>query len=366
MIERIIDFSVRRRWLILLIALAAAASGFWSLTKLPIDAVPDVTNVQVQINAVAPALTPVEIEKQVTVALETVLAGTPGLESTRSFSRNGFAQITAVFTDRTNIYFARQQVSERINEAKANLPPGVEVKLGPISTGLGEIYWWAVEYAKPGELAPVRDGQPGWQSDRTYLTPEGERLTNDFQRTVYRRTVQDWIVRPQMKTVPGVAGADAIGGFVKQFQVQPDPSRLISFGLSLSQVIAAIEANNVSRGANYIEQNGEGYVVRASGRVENVEDISQIVVATRAGVPVRVKDVADVTIGKELRTGSASVNGREVVLGTALMLIGGNSRTVAAAADVPRSRRWPPIWRKVRCSSSSCCSCCWVICVRPW
>src|SRR4051812_12150970 len=218
MIERIIDVSVRRRWLVLLIALAAAASGFWSLTRLPIDAVPDVTNVQVQVNAVAPALTPVEIEKQVTVALETVLAGTPGLESTRSFSRNGFAQITAVFADRTNIYFARQQVSERINEAKPNLPPGVDIRLGPISTGLGEIYWWAVEYAKPGELAPVRDGQPGWQSDGTYLTPEGERLKDDFRRTVYLRTVQDWIVRPQMKTVPGVAGADAIGGGVKQIQ----------------------------------------------------------------------------------------------------------------------------------------------------
>ncbi len=182
MIERVIDFSVRRRWLILLVALAAAASGFWSLTKLPIDAVPDVTNVQVQINATAPALTPVEIEKQVTVALETALAGTPGLESTRSFSRNGFAQITAVFTDRTDIYFARQQVAERINEAKNNLPPGVEVRLGPISTGLGEIYWWAVEYAKPGAAAPVHDGRPGWQTDGTYLTPEGERLTDDFQR----------------------------------------------------------------------------------------------------------------------------------------------------------------------------------------
>ena len=345
MIERIIDFSVRRRWLILLIALAAAASGLWSLTKLPIDAVPDVTNVQVQINAVAPSLTPVEIEKQVTVALETVLAGTPGLESTRSFSRNGFAQITAVFTDRTNIYFARQQVFERINEAKANLPPGVEIKLGPISTGLGEIYWWAVEYARPGALALVRDGQPGWQSDGTYLTPEGERLTDEFQRTVYLRTLQDWVVRPQMKTVPGVAGADAIGGFVKQFQVQPDPPRLISFGLSLNQIVAAIEANNASRGANYIEQNGEGYVVRASGRVENSEDIAQIVIATRSGVPVRIKDVAEVTIGKELRTGSASVNGREVVLGTALMLIGGNSRTVAAAADAKIkeiSRTLPP------------------------
>src|SRR6266567_5138619 len=228
MIERVLAFSVRQRWLVLLAALAAVISGAWSLTRLPIDAVPDVTNVQVQINAIAPALTPIEIEKQVTVPIETALAGTPGLESNRSFSRNGFAQVTAVFADRADIYFARQQVAERLNEVKTNLPPGVEVKLGPISTGLGEIYWWAVEYTKPGELAPVRDGQPGWQSDGTYLTPEGERLKDDFHRTVYLRTVQDWIVRPQMKTVPGVAGADAIGGFVKQFLVQPDPLRLIS------------------------------------------------------------------------------------------------------------------------------------------
>jgi heavy metal efflux system protein len=333
MIERIVDFSVRRRWLVLLVVLAAAASGFWSMTKLPIDAVPDVTNVQVQINAFAPALTPIEIEKQVTVALETALAGMPGLESTRSFSRNGFAQITAVFADRTNIYFARQLVTERLNDAKESLPPGVEVKMGPVSTGLGEVYWWAVEYETPGASAPMRDGQPGWQSDGSYLTPEGERLADDFQRTVYLRTVQDWIIRPQMKTVPGVAGADAIGGFVKQYLVQPDPQKLIAYGLSFQQVVAAIEANNVSRGANYIEQNGEDYVVRAGGRVETVEDIAEIVVSTRNGIPVRIKDIADVAIGKELRTGSASANGRELVLGTALMLIGGNSRAVAAAAD---------------------------------
>ncbi|MCA6109450.1 efflux RND transporter permease subunit [Bradyrhizobium cenepequi] len=333
MIGRIVDFSVRQRGLVVLVTLAAAASGFWSLTRLPIDAVPDVTNVQVQVNAVAPALTPVEIEKQVTVALETALAGTPGLESTRSFSRNGFAQITAVFADRTDIYFARQQVAERINEAKINLPPRVDVRMGPISTGLGEIYWWAVEYEKPGATTPVQDGKPGWQSDGSYLTPEGERLTDDFQRTVYLRTVQDWIIRPQMRTVPGVAGADAIGGFVKQFQVQPDPVRLAAYGLSFTQVIAAIEANNISRGANFIEQNGEGVVVRASGRVENLDDIGRIVVTTRGGVPVRMSDIADLAIGKELRTGSASIDGREVVLGTALMLIGGNSRTVAAAAD---------------------------------
>src|SRR6266542_1197806 len=227
MIERVLAFSVRQRWLVLLAALAAAISGTWSLTKLPIDAVPDVTNVQVQVNAIAPALSPLEIEKQVTFPIETALAGTPGLESTRSFSRNGFAQVTAVFTDKTDVYFARQQVAERLGEVKTSLPPGIEVKMGPISTGLGEIYWWSVGYTPPGEGITVRDGKPGSQSDGSYLTPEGERLTDDFQRTVYLRTVQDWIVRPQMKTVPGVAGADAIGGFVKQFQVQPDPARLV-------------------------------------------------------------------------------------------------------------------------------------------
>jgi len=333
MIERVLTFSVHRRWFVLLATLAAAIFGAWSLTRLPIDAVPDVTNVQVQINAVAPALTPIEIEKQVTFPIETGLVGTPGLESTRSFSRNGFAQITAVFTDKTDIYFARQQVAERVTEAKTNLPPGVGVKMGPISTGLGEIYWWSVEYAPPGEGVPVRDGKPGWQSDGSYLTPEGGRLTDEFQRTVYLRTVQDWIIRPQMKTVPGVAGADAIGGYVKQYHVQPDPARLIAYGLSFGQVVKAIEANNLSRGANYIERNGEGVVVRASGRVETLAEIEEIAVATRVAVPVRIKDVAEVTLGRELRTGSASVNGREVVLGTALMLIGGNSRTVAAAAD---------------------------------
>src|SRR5262249_34684086 len=184
-----------------------------------------------------------------------------------------------------------------------------------------------------GEGLPGRDGKPGWQSNGAYLTPEGELLTNDFQLTVYLRTVQDWIIRPQMRSVPGVAGADAIGGYVKQYHVQPDPARLIAYRLSFAQIAKAIEANNVSPGANYIERNGEGYVGRTSGRGETLAGKEEIVVATRGAVPVRVKDVAEVTIGRELRTGSASVNGREVVLGTALMLVGGNSRTVAAAAD---------------------------------
>ncbi|WP_083469445.1 efflux RND transporter permease subunit [Methylobacterium variabile] len=333
MIRPILAFSVTNRYAVILVTLIAAAFGAWSLARLPIDAVPDVTNNQVQINAVAPALTPVEIEKQVTVLLERALAGTPGLENMRSFSRNGFAQLTAVFSDKVDVYFARQQVNERLIEVRGTLPPGVEVRLGPISTGLGEIYWWAVEYLPPGEGAPVRDGKPGWQSDGSYLTPEGERLTDEFHRTVYLRTVQDWIIRPQMKSVPGVAGADAIGGFVKEYQVQPDPMKLVGYGLTFGDIARAIEANNATRGANYVERNGEGYVVRAGGLIENMDQIRDVVVATRAGVPILVKDVAEVAIGRELRTGSASENGHEVVLGTALMLIGGNSRTVSAAAD---------------------------------
>ncbi|KQP15525.1 CusA/CzcA family heavy metal efflux RND transporter [Methylobacterium sp. Leaf93] len=333
MIRPILAFSITNRYAVILVTLIATALGAWALARLPIDAVPDVTNNQVQINAVAPALTPVEIEKQVTVLFERALAGTPGLESMRSFSRNGFAQLTAVFSDKIDVYFARQQVNERLVEVRGTLPPGVEVRLGPISTGLGEIYWWSVEYQPPGEGTPVRDGRPGWQGDGSYLTPEGERLTSDFERTVYLRTVQDWIIRPQMKSVPGVAGADAIGGYVKEYQVQPDPMKLVGYGLSFADLARAIEVNNATRGANYIERNGEGYVVRAGGLLENVDQIREIVVATRAGVPILVSDVAQVGIGRELRTGSASENGREVVLGTALMLIGENSRTVSAAAD---------------------------------
>jgi len=332
MIEKILDLSVRNRWFIVLLTAVACALGVWSLNKLPIDAVPDVTNNQVQINAIAPALTPVEMEKQITFQIENILAGTPTLEYTRSFSRNGFAQVTAVFRDKTSIYFARQQVNERLQEIRQSLPPEAEVKLGPISTGLGEVYWWAVEYRKPPRDAPVADGRPGWQSDGSYLTPEGRHLRNDFERAVYLRTVQDWIIRPQMRTVPGIAGADAIGGYVKQYQIAPDPAKSIAYGVSFADIVRAVEANNASRGANYVERNGENYVVRAAGRIEDISEIGEIVVATRGDTPLRVKDLAEVSIGRELRTGSASLDGHEAVLGTALMLVGGNSRTVSAAA----------------------------------
>lgn len=332
MINRILALSVHHRWLVVLLTLAASAIGVWSLTKLPIDAVPDITNVQVQINTVAPSLSPSDIEKQVTFPIETALAGIAGLEYTRSLSRNGFSQVTAVFAEKTDIYFARQQVNERLTEVKANLPLGAEVRMGPISTGLGEIYMWTVHYQRSGTVA-AKDGQPGWLSDGSYLTPEGRRLATEMERAAYLREVQDWIIRPQLKTVPGVAGVDAIGGFSKHYQVQPDPSKLISLELSFADLAEAVDRNNVSRGAGYLERNGEGYVIRTAGRFENMEEIENVVVATRGGVPVRVKDVAEVKLGRELRSGSASENGQDVVVGTALMLIGGNSRTVSAAVD---------------------------------
>jgi heavy metal efflux system protein len=331
MIGRLVAISIERRWLVVIACIAAVAFGAWSLVRLPIDAVPDITNNQVQINTLAPALSPIEIEKQVTFRIETALAGAAGLEYTRSLSRNGFSQVTAVFSDKTNIYFARQQIGERLLEVRSTLPPGAEPKMGPVSTGLGEIYMWSVAYGPPGERR--HDGDPGWQRNGSYLTPEGQLLVTEIERSAYLRTIQDWIIRPQIKSVPGVAGVDSIGGFVKQYHVQPDPAKLIALGLSFSELVEGIENNNLSRGAGYIERNGEGYVVRASGRVESLEEIAQIVVATRGGVPVRIKDLASVSVGGETRTGSASENGREVVIGTALMRIGGNSRTVAAAVD---------------------------------
>jgi cobalt-zinc-cadmium resistance protein CzcA len=290
-ISRVLSFSVHQRWLVALLTIAAAVFGIWSMTKLPIDAVPDITSNQAQINTLAPALSPIDVEKQVTYPLETALTGIPGLEFTRSFSRNGFSQITAVFDDKTDIYFARQQINERLTEAKASLPPSAEPRMGPVSTGLGEIYMWTVHYTPPGKGADIEDGKAGWQSDGSYLTPEGERLTSDLERRAYLRTVQDWIIRPQLRTVPGIAGVDSLGGFQKQYHVQPDPAKLIGLDLSFGDVATAIENNNLNRGASYVENNGEAYAVRSAGRLENMKQIRDVVVATRSGIPVRVEAV---------------------------------------------------------------------------
>jgi cobalt-zinc-cadmium resistance protein CzcA len=351
MLESILHFSIKNRWLVLLVTIMVGAAGVHSLRRLPIDAVPDITNNQVQINAAAPSLSPIEMEKQVTYTIENALAGIPGLQSTRSLSRNGFSQVTAVFEDSVSVYFARQQVSERLGEAKESLPPGVEPVMGPIATGLGEIYMYTVEYEKPhGAGASFTPGKAGWQKEDAYLTPEGRTLTTDLELASYLREVQDWIIRPQLKGVKDVAGVEAIGGYVKQYHIQPDPMKLVSYGLSFAEVIEAVEKNNISTGAGYVEHKGESYLVRATGRIEHPEQVAEIVVASRGGVPIRVKDIVSedsggIGIGRELRTGSASENGEEVVVATAIMLLGANSRTVAASVDAKMTevqRSLPP------------------------
>lgn len=334
MIERILHFSIHHRWFILVMTIAMAVYGAFELKRLPIDAVPDITNNQVQINALAPGLSPTEVEKQVTYPMETALAGIAGLESTRSISRNGFSQVTAVFDDNVNIYFARQQINERLAEAKEAMPVGVEPRMGPISTGLGEIYMWTVEYDHPnGVGARIEDGRPGWQSDGSYLTPEKQKLKSDYEKASYLRTVQDWIIRPQLKGITGLAEVDSIGGFVKQYNVEPDTQKMLSLGITLQELIEALEKNNVNIGAGYIENQGQAYLVKADGRVETPEEVEDIVITTRGGIPIHVRDIGDVIIGKEMRTGSSSENGQEVVIGTAMMLIGANSRTVSQAVD---------------------------------
>lgn len=330
MIASLMALSVRMRWAVVLFFLAIAGIGLWQLTRLPIDAVPDITNNQVQINTIDPGLSPVEMEKLVTYPIETALAGIPGLETTRSLSRNGFSQVTAIFTDSTDLYFARQQVGERLTQAGEKLPAGVQPQIGPVTTGLGEVVMYTVGYANPdGKGARRVAGQPGWQPDGSYLTPEGQMLTDEVAKAGYLRTVQDWIIAPQLKSVRGVAGVDSIGGYAKTFVVEPDPVKLTSFGISYSELAKALEAANLAVGANYFNRGGEAYLVRADARIRSVDEIRNAVVATRAGVPISVGQIANVRIGGDLRTGAASMNGREAVVGTALMLIGENSRVVA-------------------------------------
>ncbi|KAI3593047.1 Cobalt/zinc/cadmium efflux RND transporter, transmembrane protein CzcA [Cupriavidus sp. U2] len=310
MFERILRFAIAQRWLVMLGVLAMAGLGVYNYSRLPIDAVPDITNVQVQINTEAPGYSPLEAEQRVTYPLETAMSGLPGLEQTRSLSRYGLSQITVIFRDGTDIYFARQLVNQRIQEAREHLPSGISPQMGPISTGLGEIYLWTVE-ADPGARKP----------DGTAYTP------TDL------REIQDWIIKPQLRTVPGVTEINSIGGFAKEYLVAPSPEKMASYGLSLQDVVQALERNNGNVGAGYIERRGEQYLVRAPGQVKSIDDIREVIVGTAQGQPIRVRDLADVGLGRELRTGAATDNGREVVLGTVFMLIGENSRAVSRAVD---------------------------------
>ncbi|WP_343622759.1 CusA/CzcA family heavy metal efflux RND transporter [Roseateles puraquae] len=310
MFERIIRFAIEHRWLVMLAVLGMAALGVFSYQKLPIDAVPDITNVQVQINTKAPGYSPLETEQRVTYPIETVMAGLPGLEQTRSLSRYGLSQVTVIFKDGTDIYFARQLVNERIQSARGQMPAGVEPNIGPISTGLGEIYLWTVE-SQPGAKKP--NGEPYTATDL--------------------REIQDWVIKPQLRNVTGVTEINTIGGYAKEYHVAPDPSRLASYGITLADVVNALERNNANVGAGYIERRGEQYLIRAPGQVRSIADIGNVVLRNEGSVPVRIKDVASVELGRELRTGAATDNGKEVVLGTVFMLIGENSRTVSQAVD---------------------------------
>jgi cobalt-zinc-cadmium resistance protein CzcA len=283
-----------------------AAFGAWNFTRLPIDAVPDITNVQVQINTSAPGYSPLEVEQRITFPVETAMGGLPGLKYTRSLSRYGLSQVTVVFSDKTDIYFARQLVNERIQQVKDQLPTGIETAMGPISTGLGEIYLFSVEAIDGAKSA---DGEPLNSTDL--------------------RTVQDWIIKPQLRTVPGVVEVNAIGGYQKQYHVLPNPARLMAYRLSFRDIVAALAANNANVGAGYIERNGEQYLVRTPGQVSTIEDIQGVVIGSPRGVPIRISDVAEVREGKELRTGAATLNGEETVLATTMLLIGENSRTVS-------------------------------------
>ena len=308
MFERLIQFAIEQRIIVLLAVLLMAGLGIASYQKLPIDAVPDITNVQVQINTGAAGFSPLETEQRITFPIETALAGLPALEQTRSLSRSGLSQVTVIFKDGTDLFFARQLVNERLQIAKEQLPEGAEAVMGPISTGLGEIFLWTVE-AQEGAL----------KDDGTPYTPTDLRV------------IQDWIIKPQLRNVPGVAEINTIGGFAKEYQIAPDPKRLAAYKLTLTDLVTALERNNANVGAGYIERSGEQLLIRAPGQVASTEDIANIVMANVDGTPIRIKNVATVDIGRELRSGAATENGREVVLGTVFMLIGENSRTVSQA-----------------------------------
>ncbi len=308
MLDRIVHLSIRHRWIVLALVLLLSGIGVWSFQRLPIDATPDITNVQVQINTEADGYSPLESEQRLTFPIETALAGLPGLDYTRSVSRYGLSQVTVVFEDGTDIYFARQLVNERLLSVRSQLPDGVEPELGPIASGLGEIFMYTIE-AEDGATRP--DGE-AW-------TPED------------LRTLQDWVIRPQLRNTPGVTEVNTIGGYQRQYHVTPWPDRLAAAGLTMEDVIEALARNNSNVGAGYVERYGEQLLVRSSGQAAGIEDLQRIIVANRAGVPVRIVDVADVIMGEELRTGAATENGREIVLGTVFMLMGENSRTVANA-----------------------------------
>jgi len=307
-INHLITFAIERRWLVLAATLLIAGLGIYKTTQLPIDAVPDITNVQVQINSSAPGYSPLEAEQRISYTVENAMAGIPKLDYTRSISRYGLSQVTVIFEEGTDIYWARQQISERIQGIQGELPAGVEPRLGPVASGLGEIFTYAI------------------QAEDDAVTDEGNPYSAEDLRTI-----QDWIIRPQLVKVPGITEINSIGGFAREYQVAPIPGKLFAYKVTVADIVSTLKNNNQNSGAGYIERNGEQWLIRSPGQLNNLDDIAQLVVTRRDDAPVRIKDLAIVKYGKELRTGSATFDGEETVLGTAFMLLGENSRTVSKA-----------------------------------
>ena len=308
--DRIIQFSIRNAIWVMLFVVAWIAIGIYSYQKLTIDAVPDITNVQVQINSQANGFTALEVEQRITYPIENAMSGMSNLEQTRSVSRYGLSQVTIIFKDGTDIYWARQLINQRLQEAKSALPENVEPQMSPISTGLGEIYQWVIK-AEPNAKKP--DGTPYTAMDL--------------------REVQDWIVRPQLQRVEGVAEVNSIGGYEKTYIVAPDLTRLQQIQISVAELEQALQDNNGNRGAGFIEDNGQQLTVRVPGLLSSIQDIENVTISSKNGLPIRVSDVASVSIGHDLRTGGATYNGEETVLGTAMMMMGENSKAVAQAVD---------------------------------
>ncbi|ATC95586.1 efflux RND transporter permease subunit [Pseudoalteromonas tunicata] len=306
MIDTLLKASLAKPWRVMFLTLLLGLFALWQATKLPVDAVPDITNVQVQINTVSDGFSPLETEQRITYAIETAMAGLPQLAYTRSLSRFGLSQVTVIFKEGTDIYWARQLVSERLQLARAELPVGIEPQMGPIVSGLGEIFSYSVT-----------------------ALPNAQKPDGSFYNAEDLRTLQDWVIKPQLLKVVGVTEINTIGGFVREYQVIPDPFKLLAMKLTFEQLAKVLERNNNNVGAGFIEQNGEQWLIRSVGQLGDIQDIENLVIASKDSALIRIKDVADVIIAKQLRTGAATQNGQEVVLGTVMMLLGENSRTVA-------------------------------------
>ncbi|MFL4394847.1 CusA/CzcA family heavy metal efflux RND transporter [Acinetobacter pittii] len=308
--DRIIQFSINNAIWVMMFVIAWIGVGIYSYQKLSIDAVPDITNVQVQINSQANGFTAPEVEQRITYPIENAMSGIPNLEQTRSISRYGLSQVTIIFKDGTDIYWARQLINQRLQEAKSALPDSIDPQMSPISTGLGEIYQWVVK-----------------------AEPNAKKADGSAYSAMDLREIQDWIIRPQLQRVQGVAEVNSIGGYNKTYVVSPDLTRLQQLQIPLTDLQDALQNNNENRGAGFIEENGQQLTVRVPGMLTSIQDIQNVTVATKNGLPIRVADVASVSIGHDLRTGGATYNGQETVLGIAMMMMGENSKTIAKAID---------------------------------